>query len=193
MLPVQNRVVQHFQFAQFTDEFNIAQHLPLGHKSRLLFIVAELSGSLLVSRGNSSSIFKLILAFAKQQSLKGGNLTVCRFKVWGVLIESLAQLCIHGTVLRFIESFFEDLELEIIKNQRNTIVWYELTSKITPLKIVFDPCPMILSMSLINFSNFSGVILLRIPRTLRKTKSLWICSLSWGSASRLAEGAIHLC
>ena len=58
---------------------------------------------------------------------------------------------------------------------------------------MFDPCPMILSMSLINFSNFSGVILLRIPRILRKTKSLWICSLSWGSSSRLAEGAIHLC
>ena len=58
---------------------------------------------------------------------------------------------------------------------------------------MLDPCPMILRMSLINFSNFSGVILLRIPRILRKTKSLWICSLSWGSASRLAEGAIHLC
>ena len=90
--------MQHFQFAQFTDEFNIAQHLPLGHKSRLLFIVTELSGSLLVSGGNSSPIFKLILAFAKQQSLKGGNLTFCRFKVWGVLIESLAQLC---TTLRW--------------------------------------------------------------------------------------------
>ena len=87
----------------------------------------------------------------------------------------------------------------------------QLTSKITPLKIVLDPFPMMFSMSLINFSNFSGVIckkaklifikifclkchtLLRIPRTLLNTTSLWICSLSWGSASRLTEEGIHLC
>merc|ERR1719264_1215536 len=42
-------------------------------------------------------------------------------------------------------------------------------SKITPLKITFDPVPMMLRISVINFSNFSGVILLRIPRILRKT------------------------
>ena len=74
------------------------------------------------------------------------------------------------------------------------ILTFQLTSKITPLNIVLDPFPMMFSMSLINFSNFSGVILLRIPRTLLNTTSLWSCSLSWGSASRLTEleGGIHL-
>ena len=111
-LPVQNGVVQHFQLSEFADEFNIAEHLPLGHKSRLLLVVGEFSGSLLVSCGNSSSIFELIFAFAKQQAFEGGNLTFWWFKVWGILIEPFAQLCVHRTVFGFIESFFKDLNIK---------------------------------------------------------------------------------
>ena len=109
---MQNGVVQHFELPEFPNELDVAKHLPLGQKPRLFLVVGEVSGALLISGGNSSSIFELIFAFTKQQSFKGGNLTFWRFKVGSILVEPFAQLCVHGTVLRFIESLFEDLKKE---------------------------------------------------------------------------------
>lgn len=63
-----------------------------------------------------------------------------------------------------------------------------LTSNITPLRITSESSST-LSRSLLSFANFSGVSLLRIPRTLRKMKSF---RFSGVKASRLTvEGGIQ--
>lgn len=63
-----------------------------------------------------------------------------------------------------------------------------LTSNITPLRITSE-LSSTLSRSLLSFANFSGVSLLRIPRTLRKMKSF---RFSGVKASRLTvEGGIQ--
>ena len=115
---VEDGVVEHLELAELANELDVAKHLSLGHKSCLLLVIAEVSGSLLVSCGNSCAILKLIFAFAKQQSFKGGNLRFWWFKVGSILVEPLAQLCIHGTVFGFIESFFKDLRKRLLEFSR---------------------------------------------------------------------------
>ena len=66
--------MEHLELAELSDELDVAQHLPLRDEPRLLFFSCEVSGSLLKSSGNSSSILKLISALVKQQPFKGGNL-----------------------------------------------------------------------------------------------------------------------
>lgn len=64
------------------------------------------------------------------------------------------------------------------------------TKKITPLRITWE-LSSTLSRSLLSFANFSGVSLLRIPRTFLKMRSF---RLSGVSASRLTvEGGIQRC
>jgi len=104
--PMQNRVVEHLQLAQFTNKLDIAKHFALGQISRFFFFGGQLS-SFLESCGNSCSILELIFALVKQQAFKGGNLRFRGFQVWCIVREPLAQLCVHGTILWFIESFFK--------------------------------------------------------------------------------------
>ena len=66
--PVQDRVVDNLEFAQFSDELDVAQHLPLGHVLGLILGVGAARGArrrarrqlLLILLANVGAILKLI-------------------------------------------------------------------------------------------------------------------------------------
>ena len=124
----------------------------------------------------SLPVFKLISTLVEQKSSKGTRLfRNSGIKVRRFFIKPFAQLCIHRRVFRFIESFFKYLKRNklLLYYLPQCYVWkfkssFEieaillLTSKITPFKIVVESRPT-LNISATNFSNFSGVNLLRMP------------------------------
>ena len=57
---------------------------------------------------SNQPVLEFIFALVEKKSFEGARL-VQRIKVGRVLCKSSAQLCVHGRVLRFIESFLEDL------------------------------------------------------------------------------------
>ena len=65
---------------------------------------------------SNQPVLEFIFALVEKKPFEGARL-VQRIKVGRVLCKSSAQLCVHGRVLRFIESFLEDLR----KNEKEKL------------------------------------------------------------------------
>ena len=130
---MQDRVGDDLQLAELADELDVAQHLALGRLPTLLVLggelilpleglvglgaVLELEAALVEQQTRESAVgaalarLEVVESSASLQTLLSCTLLLRVLEVRSLLGQPLAQLCVHRTVFRFIESFFEDLQI----------------------------------------------------------------------------------